>query len=129
MPGAAADSACLKARSARSWRRRLPAKMRCRVTSALPHSARAEPVEAPSLSSDKEERPFDKLRANGRWRFILCKFIVCNFANSHLHDCPCEGRRHLPDQPESPMRSEEHTSELQSLMRISYAVFCLNKKR
>src|SRR3546814_1912261 len=31
------------------------------------------------------------------------------------------GRRHLP-------RSEEHTSELQSLMRISYAVFCLKKK-
>src|SRR3546814_9128686 len=27
-----------------------------------------------------------------------------------------------------PVRSEEHTSELQSLMRISYAVFCLNKK-
>src|SRR3546814_7706169 len=27
-----------------------------------------------------------------------------------------------------PARSEEHTSELQSLMRISYAVFCLNKK-
>src|SRR3546814_7686665 len=28
----------------------------------------------------------------------------------------------------SPRRSEEHTSELQSLMRISYAVFCLKKK-
>src|SRR3546814_6598250 len=28
----------------------------------------------------------------------------------------------------SGMRSEEHTSELQSLMRISYAVFCLKKK-
>src|SRR3546814_2348838 len=28
----------------------------------------------------------------------------------------------------STLRSEEHTSELQSLMRISYAVFCLNKK-
>src|SRR3546814_8370258 len=27
------------------------------------------------------------------------------------------------------MRSDEHTSELQSLMRISYAVFCLNKKK
>src|SRR3546814_2397951 len=27
------------------------------------------------------------------------------------------------------IRSEEHTSELQSLMRISYAVFCLKKKR
>src|SRR3546814_7533003 len=29
----------------------------------------------------------------------------------------------------SPIRSEEHTSELQSLMRISYAVFCLKKKK
>src|SRR3546814_9424447 len=29
----------------------------------------------------------------------------------------------------SPARSEEHTSELQSLMRISYAVFCLKKKK
>src|SRR3546814_7714388 len=28
-----------------------------------------------------------------------------------------------------PSRSEEHTSELQSLMRISYAVFCLTKKK
>src|SRR3546814_20910925 len=31
----------------------------------------------------------------------------------------------MPDIP----RSEEHTSELQSLMRISYAVFCLKKKK
>src|SRR3546814_7478074 len=30
--------------------------------------------------------------------------------------------------PVVPKRSEEHTSELQSLMRISYAVFCLKKK-
>src|SRR3546814_9688504 len=30
--------------------------------------------------------------------------------------------------PAQHRRSEEHTSELQSLMRISYAVFCLNKK-
>src|SRR3546814_2301425 len=29
----------------------------------------------------------------------------------------------------NPMRSEEHTSELQLLMRISYAVFCLKKKK
>src|SRR3546814_2074681 len=29
----------------------------------------------------------------------------------------------------TPKRSEEHTSELQSLMRISYAVFCLNKQK
>src|SRR3546814_4976281 len=32
------------------------------------------------------------------------------------------------DQQLCTMRSEEHTSELQSLMRISYAVFCLKKK-
>src|SRR3546814_1369704 len=31
--------------------------------------------------------------------------------------------------PPPVMRSEEHTSELQSLMRISYAVFCLKKKK
>src|SRR3546814_7140164 len=40
----------------------------------------------------------------------------------------------LPSAPIAPMaataiRSEEHTSELQSLMRISYAVFCLKKKK
>src|SRR3546814_1278260 len=32
-------------------------------------------------------------------------------------------------EPSIRLRSEEHTSELQSLMRISYAVFCLKKKR
>src|SRR3546814_2093938 len=34
----------------------------------------------------------------------------------------------LPPAGEGGARSEEHTSELQSLMRISYAVFCLKKK-
>src|SRR3546814_1769863 len=37
-------------------------------------------------------------------------------------------RRGQPDQ-QTAGRSEEHTSELQSLMRISYAVFCLKKKK
>src|SRR3546814_7810831 len=36
-------------------------------------------------------------------------------------------RRHLSGRSRT-SRSEEHTSELQSLMRISYAVFCLKKK-
>src|SRR3546814_6463475 len=37
---------------------------------------------------------------------------------------------HLPSNPDHTVfRSEEHTSELQSLMRISYAVFCLKKKK
>src|SRR3546814_1307485 len=34
-----------------------------------------------------------------------------------------------PGQSAEAMRSEEHTPELQSLMRISYAVFCLKKKK
>src|SRR3546814_5890313 len=36
--------------------------------------------------------------------------------------------RHELSSPKSYLRSEKHTSELQSLMRISYAVFCLQKK-
>src|SRR3546814_10505696 len=52
---------------------------------------------------------------------------------------PCEWRRVLPHSQQchdgdrrhdgNRSRSEEHTSELQSLMRISYAVFCLKKKK
>src|SRR3546814_3889928 len=44
-----------------------------------------------------------------------------------------EGARHFSDQAALieglQQRSEEHTSELQSLMRISYAVFCLKKNK
>src|SRR3546814_3650717 len=42
-----------------------------------------------------------------------------------------DAQRHGGVQPPGPphRRSEEHTSELQSLMRISYAVFCLKKKK
>src|SRR3546814_5286061 len=47
---------------------------------------------------------------------------------------PGEGPSKNPSKEDSvrrlfSFRSEEHTSELQSLMRISYAVFCLKKKR
>src|SRR3546814_3831874 len=41
----------------------------------------------------------------------------------------CEHHVRLLDQGFDAARSEEHTSELQSLMRISYAVFCLKKKK
>src|SRR3546814_13726063 len=60
-------------------------------------------------------------------------------SNGHNHcqsaDCRERSavRRHRIRRPASracrrTLRSEEHTSELQSLMRISYAVFCLKKK-
>src|SRR3546814_4059481 len=38
-------------------------------------------------------------------------------------------RDHAADVDQAERRSEEHTSELQSLMRISYAVLCLKKKK
>src|SRR3546814_10467836 len=46
--------------------------------------------------------------------FIALKDVIPHLTRSSLHRC---------------LRSEEHTSELQSLMRISYAVFCLKKKK
>src|SRR3546814_3627092 len=54
---------------------------------------------------------------------------------SDLHD-PGQSRlrgrsrygEEIPRRARAATRSEEHTSELQSLMRISYAVFCLKKK-
>src|SRR3546814_7543256 len=46
-------------------------------------------------------------------------------SDGDLHGRRPRRRRHEPFDD----RSEEHTSELQSLMRISYAVFCLKKKQ
>src|SRR3546814_1132682 len=46
-----------------------------------------------------------------------------------LHRGSCLHRRYATKASFWPSRSEEHTSELQSLMRISYAVFCLKKKK
>src|SRR3546814_4360984 len=53
---------------------------------------------------------------------------------SHLDDVIIERARDprlqpIADGAADVKRSEEHTSELQSLMRISYAVFCLQKKK
>src|SRR3546814_7738284 len=58
------------------------------------------------------------------------------FPYTTLFRSPARARRHCPAPPAGSLgsrsrgwRSEEHTSELQSLMRISYAVFCLKKKK
>src|SRR3546814_10694671 len=50
-------------------------------------------------------------------------------ARDAAHAGDGRGSACLPDHRVAASRSEEHTSELQSLMRISYAVFCLNKKK
>src|SRR3546814_5055406 len=61
-------------------------------------------------------RPRREARTGVRWR---CRRATANGGSSE-HD-------RAPDRARS-IRSEEHTSELPSLMRISYAVFCLKKK-
>src|SRR3546814_5878111 len=57
----------------------------------------------------------------GRDALLACEDVAIN---AHLEDVL--GFRRTS---ELGVRSEEHTSELQSLMRISYAVFCLKKKK
>src|SRR3546814_2281615 len=58
--------------------------------------------------------------------FLAVSFVVL------LAGCSDKGERETSNDTANvappPARSEEHTSELQSLMRISYAVFCLKKK-
>src|SRR3546814_8321359 len=65
-----------------------------------------------------------RLRSTGRQRlsrFVRGRRRWCGGDRWHL------GNRRARRQQRQ--RSEEHTSELQSLMRISYAVFCLKKKK
>src|SRR3546814_9627648 len=71
-------------------------------------------------------------------RFIFCSAGVNNLLRTTLaclrvRRCafsppPVAARSNANGQLLKGIRSEEHTSELQSLMRISYAVFCLQKK-
>src|SRR3546814_4705180 len=57
---------------------------------------------------------------------------LCGAAAAYIgHDPRSLRQTRIPSDRDGPnrQRSEEHTSELQSLMRISYAVFCLKKKK
>src|SRR3546814_9127336 len=63
-------------------------------------------------------------RIASRWR---AKFLAIA-PKSSSRKKRTDSRAALGDRPSTKNRSEEHTSELQSLMRISYAVFCLKKK-
>src|SRR3546814_9290907 len=73
-----------------------------------------------------------KIRWGGAWDRVLSDFG--GSIDSYREECEAYAKRHpgkdFLDGPhfEWVGRSEEHTSELQSLMRISYAVFCLKKK-
>src|SRR3546814_182408 len=66
--------------------------------------------------------PFPRLSAYAFWAYLVGGLAF--FASLFFGLAPDGGWFMYP-----PSRSEEHTSELQSLMRISYAVFCLKKKK
>src|SRR3546814_10088406 len=59
---------------------------------------------------------------------LHCAMTSWGFETRNIGELMTGRRRLRARMAGSGMRSEEHTSELQSLMRISYAVFCLKKK-
>src|SRR3546814_9316690 len=61
-------------------------------------------------------------RRNGR---ILKVILFGSYARGDWVEAPQDANQYRSDYD---IRSEEHTSDLQSLMRTSYAVFCLKKK-
>src|SRR3546814_4338556 len=81
-----------------------------------------------------EQRDDEQHRARAR----LGRSLAASEARARRSKAPRQNvGRHVTVGAERPLgrprsaagRSEEHTSELQSLMRISYAVFCLKKKK
>src|SRR3546814_9744907 len=87
-------------------------------------------------------RPTWRSTVRYAWRFHAHSLAFTGYDTrvGSVADLVCGGDRHFRRWPRRGIddhrpvcfyadRSEEHTSELQSLMRISYAVFCLNKKK
>src|SRR3546814_4931079 len=72
---------------------------------------------------------FRSRRCRGPWhQYRLDSLLLSGSLESQHPPRLPTGRRRSRQQVDCHNRSEEHTSELQSLMRISYAVFCLKKK-
>src|SRR3546814_9706380 len=78
-------------------------------------------------SSDLHDRPCRLAGGRACAAALVCRARSCDLGQPHSPPAPGNHLRSGPEVP--PARSEEHTSELQSLMRISYAVFCLKKKK
>src|SRR3546814_6057263 len=83
----------------------------------------------------QEERPMNTIdhrayfsRRAAQERRLADAAADCTARHAHREMARCYADLAL-EAPRVEWRSEEHTSELQSLMRISYAVFCLNTKK
>src|SRR3546814_5975845 len=82
----------------------------------------------PAILIDKREISAN-LRSRQR-RFVTRRLIPLRPTGNQREKCEkSERKKGFVHGNASHARSEEHTSELQSLMRISYAVFCLKKKK
>src|SRR3546814_4991501 len=99
-------------------------------SSDLPCSGRREPLHSAERclsgrhTDDRPTGALEKSHLEGL-RFNIER---AQHSPSHIRrSASCEDRGRTNDELRS-TRSEEHTSELQSLMRISYAVICLKKK-
>src|SRR3546814_5049186 len=73
-----------------------------------------------SLGGEEVNRVVRIIDESNQNKCILIDESERERVHERAHDERCKWQR---------VRSEEHTSELQSLMRISYAVFCLKKKK
>src|SRR3546814_10710411 len=84
----------------------------------------------PAVSTVLAEREIDPLRAQQRMLAVLERqyAVMAQPVHAAPDDDVAVREWHARGLVRTRRRSEEHTSELQSLMRISYAVFCLNKK-
>src|SRR3546814_10798772 len=100
----------------------LPPKMR--------PSAQVAPPKPRPRPQDPVEQEFWKRCQDGNLYFQRCSGCGC-FRHLPRYMCAKCGAPEFSWERSSgkgTLRSEEHTSELQSLMRISYAVYCLKKK-
>src|SRR3546814_7287866 len=72
--------------------------------------------------------PVESRRKREQGTVVLALTLGLDGAVESLSIARSSGFPRLDNAARDALRSEEHTSELQSLMRISYAVFCLTKK-
>src|SRR3546814_6460117 len=86
-----------------------------------PRSTRTDTL-FPYTTLFRSYRKVRRLQDEGQFGSALV-YSTFNFAEGRV-----KGVEFTANYEQGPLRSEEHTSELQSLMRISYAVFCLKKK-
>src|SRR3546814_14903640 len=89
------------------------------TTEIYPYRHTLSPHDALPFSVELPRPDFDSARGEARLKALFGIATLDGFGSFSRAALAAAGG----------LRSEEHTSELQSLMRISYAVFCLKKKK